>query len=63
MHVNGKMILIGTILGMRAQGIKENGEGVNSPMIYLIYCRNYCKCHNLPLPNTIVKFKKEKERT
>jgi hypothetical protein len=24
-------------------------EGVNSSIIYLIYCKNLCKCHNVPL--------------
>jgi hypothetical protein len=23
------------------------GEGVDSSMIYLIYCKNFCKCHNV----------------
>jgi hypothetical protein len=27
-------------------GIKENDGGVNSTMIY---CKNLCKCHNVPL--------------
>jgi hypothetical protein len=26
-------------------------EGVNSSMIYLIYCKNFCKCHNVPQHN------------
>jgi hypothetical protein len=33
--------------------IKENGrgmEGLNSSMMYLIYCKNFCKCHNVPHP-------------
>jgi hypothetical protein len=34
---------------------KEKMEGVNSSMIYLIYCKNVCKCHNVPLPSTIKK--------
>jgi hypothetical protein len=25
-------------------------EGVNSSMIYLIHCKNLCKCHNVPPP-------------
>jgi hypothetical protein len=28
--------------------IKENDGGVNSSMIYLICCKNSCKCHNVP---------------
>jgi hypothetical protein len=27
------------------QGVKENDHGVNSTMIY---CKNFCKCHNVP---------------
>jgi hypothetical protein len=38
------------IPGMGESRIKENGERVNS--IYLIYCKNLCKCHNVPLPST-----------
>jgi hypothetical protein len=34
-------------------------EGVNSNMIYLIYCKNFCKCHNVPPSSTTIK-KKEK---
>jgi hypothetical protein len=30
--------------------IKENGVGVNSNVIYLIHCKNSCKCHNVSLP-------------
>jgi hypothetical protein len=32
---------------------KENGGEVNSTMIYLIYSKNFCKCHNVPPPSTI----------
>jgi hypothetical protein len=28
-------------------------EGVNSSIIHLIYCKNFCKCHNAPPPSTI----------
>jgi hypothetical protein len=24
-------------------------------MIYLIYCKNFCKCHNVPPPSTTIK--------
>jgi hypothetical protein len=34
--------------------IKEKGRGVNSSMIYLIYCKNLCKYHNVPLPSTTI---------
>jgi hypothetical protein len=32
-------------------------EDVNSTMIYLIYCKNFCKCHNEP-PTSTKKRKK-----
>jgi hypothetical protein len=32
-------------------------EGVNSSMIYLMYCNNFCKCHNVPPPGTTIKRK------
>jgi hypothetical protein len=35
-------------------------EGVNSSLIYLKNCKNFCKCHNLPLPSTTIKEKKNK---
>jgi hypothetical protein len=37
-------------------------EGVNSSMIYLIYCKNFCKCHNVPSFNTTIKKLKIKKR-
>jgi hypothetical protein len=38
--------------------IKEN-DRVNSTMIYLIYCKNFCKCHNISPPSTTIKKKKK----
>jgi hypothetical protein len=35
-------------------GIKEN-DGMNSSKIYLIYFKNFCKCHNVPPPSTTKK--------
>jgi hypothetical protein len=35
--------------------IKENDGGGISSMIYLIYYKNFCICHNIPLPGTIKK--------
>jgi hypothetical protein len=35
-------------------------RGVNSTMIYLIHCKNFCKCHNVLPPRTTIK--KEEER-
>jgi hypothetical protein len=58
MNVNGKMRPVETILGIRGEGIKENGGGVNLGMIYLVYCKKLCKCHSVSLPSTTIKFKK-----
>jgi hypothetical protein len=36
----------------------DKGEwwrGVNSSMIYLIYCKNICKCHSVPSGSTTIK--------
>jgi hypothetical protein len=43
----------------------QNDGGVNSTMIYLIYCKNLCKCHNVSPSSTIKKEerKKQKEKT
>jgi hypothetical protein len=40
-----KMRPVETIPGMGRERIKENDERVNSTMIY---CKNFCKCHNAP---------------
>jgi hypothetical protein len=33
-------------------------EGVNATIIYiLIYCKNFCKCQNVPPPSTTIKIK------
>jgi hypothetical protein len=45
MYENRKMRLVETIPGMRGGGIKENDGWMNSTMIY---CMNFCKCHNVP---------------
>jgi hypothetical protein len=37
-------------------------EGVNSTMIYMIYCKNFSKCHNVPPPSTIIKKKERKKK-
>jgi hypothetical protein len=42
MHVSGKMMPIETGPGIGGGRIKENGGGVNSTMVYLIYCKNFC---------------------
>jgi hypothetical protein len=37
-------------------------KGVNSSMIYLILCKNFCKCHKVPLPSTTNKNKEKTKR-
>jgi hypothetical protein len=41
---------------MEEGGIKENGGGVNSSMMYLIYCKDLCKYYNVPPSSTIKKY-------
>jgi hypothetical protein len=55
MCVNAKMIPLGTIPGVGRGGIKECSGGVNSSMIYLMHCKNLCKCHNVPPLSTTIK--------
>jgi hypothetical protein len=50
MCVNGKMRLAETVPGMVAKRVKENGGGLNSSMMYLIYC----ECHNILPPSTTI---------
>jgi hypothetical protein len=61
MYVNAKMITVETIPGIGGGEVKENGGRVNSSMIYLIHCKNLCKCHNVPPPSATIKG--EKKRT
>jgi hypothetical protein len=44
MYKNAKMILVETVSGIRGRRMKENSRRVNSSMIYLIHCKNLCKC-------------------
>jgi hypothetical protein len=55
MYVNGKMISVESIPGMGEEGMKKNGGGVNSSMIYFIYCKNFCKCYSVLSPSTMIK--------
>jgi hypothetical protein len=52
-----KMRPVETIPGMEgARGTKENGQGAEFDMIYLIYGKNFCRCHHvLPMSTTIKK--------
>jgi hypothetical protein len=36
-------------------GIRGTVEGVNSSVRYLIHCKNFCKCHNVPPPRITIK--------
>jgi hypothetical protein len=51
MYVKGNMRPAETIPGMGRGGMKKNGGGVNSTMIYLIYFKNFCNCYNVPPAN------------
>jgi hypothetical protein len=35
--------------------MKESSEGMNSGMVYLIYCKNLCKCYKVPTSCTTIK--------
>jgi hypothetical protein len=37
------------------KGKRRMIEGVNSTIIYLMYCRNFWQCHNIPPANTTIK--------
>jgi hypothetical protein len=37
-------------------------EGVNSRIIYFIYFKNFCKCHNVPPSSTTIKKRGKKEK-
>jgi hypothetical protein len=43
-----------TIPGMGWGAQRRMVEGVNSSIIFLIDCKNFCKCHNVP-PSTTIK--------
>jgi hypothetical protein len=59
MYVKGKMRSVDAVPGMGEGRQRRMMEGVNSTMIYLIYCKKFCKCHNLP-PVTTIKKRKSK---
>jgi hypothetical protein len=59
MYVNAKMLPAVTVPGIREGRMRERSEGGNSIMMYLIHCKNLCKCYNVPTPRTK---KKEKRR-
>jgi hypothetical protein len=57
MYVNAKMVPVETIpvVGEREGWIRREVMGVNSSMIYLIYCKNFCKYHNIPSSRKTIK--------
>jgi hypothetical protein len=61
LYVNEKMIPAETTPGIWGEReMKEKGRG--GEFIYVIHCKNLCKCHNIPPPITMIKGKKEKEK-
>jgi hypothetical protein len=55
-YVNEKLYLLKLFQESGEGGIKEKA-GSNSSMMYLIHCKNLCKCHNVPHPSTTIKGK------
>jgi hypothetical protein len=41
------MIPIESVPGTGGGGMKESSRGGEINMIYLIYCKNLCKCYNI----------------
>jgi hypothetical protein len=48
MYVNGKMIPVKLFQECGEAGQRRMMEKMNASMIYLIYCKNFCKCHSVP---------------
>jgi hypothetical protein len=62
MYINAKLILVETVLGIGGVGKWRRAvDGVNSSTIYLIHCKNLCKCYNVPPPRT-TKTKRMKKK-
>jgi hypothetical protein len=58
MYVNAKMIPVETIPGMGTEeDEREMVGGVKSSVIYLIQCKKFYKCHNVPTPRRTIKKK------
>jgi hypothetical protein len=56
LYVNAKMIPVETVPGIRGGGRGESSGGGNQ--VYLIHCKNLCKCYNVPTPSTTTTTKK-----
>jgi hypothetical protein len=54
-YVNGERYLLKLLQEWEKENRKESDGGVNSTMIYLIYCKNFCKCHNVFPPTKTIK--------
>jgi hypothetical protein len=52
MYVNAKMIPVETVQGVRGEGVKESSKGDDSNLIYLVHCKNFCECYNVPPSST-----------
>jgi hypothetical protein len=50
-----KIVSVETTPAMGRGEIKDNDVGVNSTLIYLIYCKNFCKCYSVPPLSTTIK--------
>jgi hypothetical protein len=61
MYVDGKMRTAEMIPGMTGECVNGNGGGVNSSMIYLIYCKDFYKFHNVLPPSTTIKKSKKRQ--
>jgi hypothetical protein len=53
MYINAKMIPVETVSGIRGWQMKDSNGGVNSSMIYLINCKNFCKYYSVPPPSQL----------
>jgi hypothetical protein len=61
MYINAKMIAVETVPGNGGGGWKRAVERMNSNVIYLIHCKNLCKCNTVPPPSTTIKKEKNEE--
>jgi hypothetical protein len=52
------MRAVETIPGMEGEGIKENDGGGEFKYDIFDICKNFCKCHNVPLTSSRKKFVK-----
>jgi hypothetical protein len=60
MYVNGKMRPVETIPGMGGGG-RENDEGDEFNVIYLIHCKDFCKCHSAPTAQFLKNTERKKK--